>query len=149
MKTDDEPITFGRCLLGGLFTGMIASVIAVIFNVIYRGAVNLTSFEVAMPVSAFMVFPLFGLIAGGFYYLFVGHLRRAPLVFAVVLLLIMVGGGLLTMLAWQPTDKGEGQLRDLITGLEVIACVLAAFLIPFFVNHPRLYLTDEDIEGEE
>jgi hypothetical protein len=36
-----------------------------------------------------------------------------------------------------------------VVGLEIIEGVLGAFLIPFFVNHPTMYLTDKDIRGEE
>lgn len=149
MKTINAPITFGRCLLAGLFAGIIASVVGIVFNVIYRGAVNLTSYEVVMPISVFTVFPLVCLIAGGFYFLFIGHIRRAPKLFGGIILLIMVAGALLTMLTWRPSLPGQKELRDLLTGMELIWGVSSAFLIPYFVNHPRLYLTDEDIRGEE
>lgn len=149
MKTVNAPITFGRCLLAGLFTGIIASVVAIVFNVIYRAHVNLTSFELAMPVSVFMVFPFLCLTAGGFYYLFIGHIRRAPILFGSVIFVIMIVGAALTMFTWHTTDPGEGDLRGLLTAMELIWGLMVAFLVPFFVNHPSIYLTDSDIRGEE
>ena len=149
MKTVNAPITFGRCLLAGLATGIIASLVGILFNYIYRGAVDLTSYEVVMPISVFTVFPLVCLTAGGFYFLLIGHIRRAPKLFGGIVLLIMVVGALLTMLTWRPNDPGQKELRDLLTGMELIWGLFSAFLIPYLVNHPRLYLTDEDIRGEE
>lgn len=149
MKTVNAPITFARCLLAGLFTGIIAAVVAIVFNVIYRGAVNLTAFEVVMPISVFTAFPFFCVAAGGCYFLFAGHMHRAPQIFGLIILLIMIAGVLLTMLTWRPSDTGEIELRDLVTAMELIWGLLSAFLIPYFVNHPRIYLTDNDIRGEE
>jgi len=148
MKLSDEPINLGRGLLAGLFAGMIISVVILIFNVIYRGSVHLYIYNVVMPVSIFMVFPLFNLVAGGVYYLFVGHLRKGCLLFILIVVLVMVLAALATYFIDRSTDHNYEEFRGLLVGLELIEGIMAAILIPFFASHPTLFLTDKDIRGE-
>jgi hypothetical protein len=150
MRTVYETITLGRCLLGGLFTGIIGAVVAVVFNVVYRGAVDLTAYAiVVMPVSIFMLFPLFNLIAGGVYFLFIQHLKKGAPLFIMVFALVMLLGAAVTWFTGSTSDRTEDEFKGLVVGLELIEGILGAILIPFFVNHPGLYLTDKDIRGEE
>lgn len=148
MKSTDEPINLGRCLLGGLFTGIITALIVLVFNVVYRKAVNLSAYEIVMPVSIFMAFPLFNLVAGGVYFLFIGHLKRGSQLFTVVVLMVMALTAAVTAFSGQRSDRTEEEFRGLVLGMELIEGILAAFLIPFFVRHPTLYLTEKDIRGE-
>ncbi|HVS96025.1 MAG TPA: hypothetical protein VHE54_06045 [Puia sp.] len=149
MKTSDAPITLGRCLLAGLLTGIVAAVIVIVFNVIYRGAMHFIAFAVVMPISIFMAFPFFHLIAGGFYFLFIDHLRKGSMLFTVISLLLTAIAVLVTLYAGDRSDPTIEAFRGLLVGLEIIGGVLAAFLTPFLVRHPTLFLTAEDIKGEE
>lgn len=148
MKLSDEPIRLGRCILAGLFAGMIISVVVLVFNVIYRGAVDLYIYNVVMPVSIFMVFPLFNLVAGGVYFLFIGHLKRGRQLFIVIVLLVMLLAALATFYIDKSADHKNEEFRGLLVGLELIEGIMAAILIPFFANHPKLFLTDNDICGK-
>jgi hypothetical protein len=147
MRTAYEPINFDRCLLGGLFTGLVAAVVAIVFNVIYRGATNLIAFAVVMPISIFTAFPFFNLVIGGVYFLFVHNLRKGAPLFTVVFLLATAVSIVLTRFTGSRADHLVDEFRGLVVGLEIIEGLLGAFLIPFFVNHPTLYLTDKDIRG--
>jgi len=149
MRRVDGIVNVDRCLLGGLFTGIIAAVVAIIFNRIYRGETNLIAFAVVMPISIFTAFPFFNLIMGGVYFLFIRNLRRGARVFIVVFLLAALSSIVLTRYTGSRTDHLVVQFKGLVVGLEIIEGVLGAFLIPFFVNHPTMYLTDKDIRGEE
>ena len=128
---------------------MIISVVILVFNVIYRGKVDLYNYNVVMPVSIFMVFPLFNLVAGGVYFLFIGHLRRGRQLFIIVVLLVMLLSALATFYIDRSTDQKYEEFRGLLVGLELIEGIMAAILIPFFANHPKLFLTDDDIRGKE
>lgn len=145
------PINFDRCIMGGLFTGLIAAVVAIVFNVIYRGSTNLIAFAVVMPISIFTAFPFFNLGIGALYFLFVhnhNHKKGARM-FIIVFLLATVISIVLTRYTGSRADHLVDEFKGLVVGLEIIEGLLGAFLIPFFVNHPTLYLTDKDIRGEQ
>ena len=120
-----------------------------VFNVIYRGKVELYTYHIVMPFAIFSFFPLFNLTAGGVYFLFVRHLRRGHLLFSLTTLLVMVLVVLVTAFTGEKTNHEFQEFRGLLVGLELIEGLMAAFLIPFFANHPTLFLTDKDIKGEE
>ncbi|HEY4209810.1 MAG TPA: hypothetical protein VGM31_23455 [Puia sp.] len=149
MKPSDEPMTLGRGLLAGLFTGIIISVVILVFNVIYRGAAHLYTYAVVMPVSIFMVFPLINLVAGGIYFLFVGHLKKGRQLFSLINFLVMILAALATAYIGRSATETSEEFRYLLVGCELIQGVLASILIPFFASHPRLFLTEKDIRGEE
>jgi len=143
------PINFDRCIMGGLFTGIIAAVVAIVFNVIYRGQTNLIAFAVVMPISIFTAFPFFNLGIGALYFLFVHNHKKGARTFIIVFLLATVISIVLTRYTGDRTDHLVYEFKGLVVGLEIIEGVLGAFLIPFFVDHPTLYLTDKDIRGEQ
>jgi len=149
MKPPDPPIILSRCLLAGLFTGLIIALIVVIFNVVYRNATDLIAYAIVMPVSIFLAFPLINLIAGGIYFLFIGHLRKGRLLYTAITLLVTAIIAFVTELTGPQTNPDAIKFRGLLFGLELIEGLMAAFLIPFFAGHPKLYLTDKDIRGEE
>ena len=149
MKPSDAPITLGRCLLAGLLTGIITAILVSIFNIVYRRETQLIAFAVVMHLSIFMAFPLFHLVAGGFYFLFQGHLKKGSLFFTLITLLLTVVSILITAYAGNKDDPTIEAFRGLLIGLEIFGGVFAAFLIPYLVGHPRLFLTAEDIKGEE
>ncbi|HEV9037576.1 MAG TPA: hypothetical protein VGQ51_13170 [Puia sp.] len=149
MKTPGAPVTLGRCLLAGLLTGIVAAVIVSIFNIIYRRETELIAYAVVMHLSIFMAFPFFHLVSGGFYYLFIDHLKKGTLIFVVIMLLGTVISALITAYAGNRSDPTVEAFRGLLIGLEIIGGLLGAFLIPYLVRHPTLFLTAEDIKGEE
>src|SRR5215469_7275277 len=96
MKTPDSPVTLGRCLLAGLLTGIIAAIIVSIFNIVYRRETELIAYAVVMHLSIFMAFPFFHLVSGGFYFLFIDHLKKGTAIFIVVMLIGTVVSALIT-----------------------------------------------------
>jgi hypothetical protein len=149
MKQTDKPLLLGRCLLAGLLDGLITSVVILVFNVLYREATALYTYDIVMPFSIFTAFPLFGLASGGAYYLFANHLHRGNALFTIVWISVMAILVILTIFTGHSVPTGFEGYRGLFVGIELITGLLAAFLIPFFAHHPNLYLTPEDIRGEE
>src|SRR5689334_16489766 len=136
MRLSDEPMRLGRCILAGLFTGIITAIIAMVFNVIYRANTHLYSYAVVMPLSIFMVFPLINLFAGGIYFLFFTHLRKGRSLFSLIVVLVTALIALITAFTGEKTDPKEEAFRGLLLGLEIIEGIMAAVTIPFFANHP-------------
>jgi hypothetical protein len=149
MKTIYPPMTLGRGILAGLFVGIIASVLIIAYNVIYRGAEDFLSYAVVMPVSIFFFFPIFSLAVGGIYFLFLEHMKKGREFYIIVVLAVTALIALFTAFAGRHSDPALEKFRGLLLGLEVIEGCLAAFFIPFFANHPNWFLTDKDIRGEE
>lgn len=143
------PVTLGRCLLAGLMTGIVSAVVVIIFNVIYRRETAFIAYAVVMPISVFMAVPFFHLVAGGFYYLFIDHLKKGSLTYTVVSLVLTVVVIFVTEDAGNKTDSTVQTFRGLLVGIEIIGGVLNSFLTPWLVRHPTLFLTPEDIKGEE
>jgi hypothetical protein len=138
-----------RCLLAGLLTGIVTALVVVVFNVVYRNVQDLIAYDIVMPVSIFLAFPLINLIAGGAFFLFVTHLRNGIAIYKTTVLSVMIVLALFTVFTGKTENSTEEKFRGLLLGLELIEGLLAAFLIPFFANHPKLFLTDKDIKGEE
>lgn len=149
MKQADQPLLIGRCLLAGLLTGLITAVLVLIFNIIYRGATNLESYDIIMPFTIFTAFPLFGLVSGGAYFLFANNLRRGNALFSIIWVLVMLILVIISAMTGDSVPPGLKGFRGLFVGIELITGLLAAFGIPFLAHHPSLYLTQEDIRGEE
>lgn len=149
MKPSVEPITLGRCLLAGLLTGIITAVLVSIFNVVYRREAALIAYAVVMHLSIFMAFPLFHLVSGGIYFLFIEHLKRGSVLFIIIMLLGTLISVLITAYAGNRSDPTIEAFRGLLIGLELFGGILGVIGIPYLVNHPTLFLTPEDIKGEE
>src|SRR5262249_33439639 len=143
MKPPDAPITLGRCLLAGLLTGIISAVIIILFNVIYRREMHFIAYAIVMPISVFMAFPFFHLVAGGFFFLFIAHLKRRSITFTILILVLTVLAVFVTAYAGDTSDPTVETFRGLLVGLEIIGGLLTAFLTPYLVRHPTLFLTPE------
>lgn len=148
-KTSAVPITLGRCLLAGLMTGIVSALLVIIFNVIYRREEQFIAYAVVMPISVFMAVPFFHLVAGGFYYLFIDHLKKGSLVFTLVSFVLTLVVIFVTEDLGSKSDSTVQTFRGLLVGIEIIGGLLTAVLIPWLVRHPTLFLTPEDIKGEE
>jgi hypothetical protein len=149
MRPSEQPMIPSRCLLAGLLTGIVTALVVVVFNVVYRNVQDLIAYDIVMPVSIFLAFPLINLIAGGAFFLFVTHLRNGIAIYKTTVLSVMIVLALFTVFTGKTENSTEEKFRGLLLGLELIEGLLAAFLIPFFANHPKLFLTDKDIKGEE
>lgn len=143
------PMTLGRGLMAGLFTGLITALVVLAFDVIYRGAEDFTGFNVVMPISIFTAIPFINLVLGGIYTLFAGHLRKGNSLFIVTVLVVMVLSALITVFTGSRSNAVDEKITGMVVGLVIIEGLMAAFFIPFFANHARLFMTENDIRGKE
>lgn len=144
MKNLPTRPSLGRCLLAGLFTGIITAVIVLIFNVIYRKHTHFYTYDIVMPFSIFLCFPLLHMVTGMIYHLFVGHLRNGRTIFSITFLLLTVISAF--AIAYSGSDVPEpeiGVVRGLFVGIDLITGLMAVFFIPFFAAHSGIFLTDE------
>jgi len=128
-----------KSLLSGLLAGLIAVGINTVYDYIFR---EMTSYSLSEVVNvAFIIFSslIVELIAGICYYLF-SKMKKGRLVYLVVFLAIMVlgiFGAFQTERSNNITNQHE--FRYLFAGIMLVDGLVAAFLIPYFVNHDKIY----------
>jgi len=132
---------FSKSLLAGLLSGIVAAAVNLVYSIIYRESTGFATAEIIMPLSIFIGFPILLALAGSAYYLLQKHLHAGTSWFIFFSIALMVALIVATML---DTKQHGGALfsglRGLCLGMEIITCVLAAFLIPYFARHPKIYI---------
>jgi hypothetical protein len=131
---------FSKSLLAGLLTGVIAAVLNLVYSIIYRDTTGFATAEIIMPLSIFIGFPILLALAGCAYYLLKRHLPAGTSWF-IFFSIALMGALFLTTILDTKQNGGTlfSGLRGLCLGMEIITCLLAAFLIPYFAKHPGIY----------
>src|SRR5436305_7027070 len=98
MHAEQPELRWSKALLGGLFAGIVAALVNMIFIIAFRWLTQYDRFEVASALVIFTFFPALLFLFGGFYYLVVRHLERGTLFFSITLIGIMLA---LLLFTWQ------------------------------------------------
>jgi hypothetical protein len=135
MKKYDE-VEFEKSILSGLFAGITATVLALIFNAYFRGTTNF-SLSMIVNVSS-IVFSLTILltIAGIIFYQFHHFLKRGTFTFqlaAAALTALLLFSVQYVTRSGNPVETQ--QFRQLLLGIIAITGVCAIFLLPFLYKH--------------
>jgi hypothetical protein len=135
MDQDNQLNSFQKSLLTGVFVGFAATVICLVYNVVYRDS---TGFEPSAMINVssliFAVNILFTII-GLIYYLFIKAFRKGSIIFIAVFALFTV------WLLWKTAGVQRSddytvtvQFRGLLAGIILIIGIGAAFFVPFLFN---------------
>jgi hypothetical protein len=132
---------FSKSLLAALLTGIIAAALNLIYSIIFRISTGFSGAQIIMPLSIFIGLPILPAMAGCAYYLLYKHLHAgtAWFIFFCVALLAAV----LVIVALDTRQTGGNVLsgiRGFCLGMEIITCLVAAILIPYFARHPKIYV---------
>ena len=129
-----------KAILSGLLTGVIAAIVNLVYTIAYREISGFDRANIIMPMTLFIGLPILLTMAGFAYYLIKRHMPFGTRWFFSFCILLLIA---LIFVTIGDTSGEEGTpmsgLRGLCLGLEVITCILAAFFIPYFANHPDLY----------
>jgi hypothetical protein len=140
METPIKISLFSKSLLAGLLSGVVAAAVNLVYSIIYRESTGFATAEIIMPLSIFIGFPILLAMFGGAYYLLQRHLHAGTRWFIFLCIALMAALVLTTIL---DTKQNGGALfsglRGLCLGMEIITCLLAAILIPYFARHPKIY----------
>ena len=132
--------SLSKSILSGLLSGLVAAFLGLIYTMVYREVANFATAEIIMPITLFVGLPILLVLAGFGYFLLKRHLSAGTGWFIFFSLAILAALMLITI---QDTNKEGGSLfsglRGLCLGLELITCLPAAFLIPYFARHPKIY----------
>jgi hypothetical protein len=140
MNPASNNTSFSKAILAGFLSGIIAAVLNLIYSIVYRESANFANAEIIMPLTIFIGFPILLAVGGCAYFLLLKHLHAGTnwfIFFCITLLAALVAFTIMD------TRQNEGSLfsglRGLCLGMEIITCLLAAFLIPYFARHPKIY----------
>jgi drug/metabolite transporter (DMT)-like permease len=140
MNKPISDVSFSKAILSGLLTGIIAAVLNVVYTIVYREITGFETAEIIMPLSIFIGFPILLTMGGYAYFLVQRHLPKGLNWFIFFITALLAALVLITFL---DTRRNGGALlsglRGLSLGIEIITCLLAVFLIPFFARHPKIY----------
>lgn len=141
MNNSIASTSLSKSILAGLLSGVLAALINLIYVIIYRESTGFSGDNIfVMPLTIFIGFPILLLLGGMFYYLIQRHLPNGTIWFSVFCISLMAALGILVML---DTRNHPGSIlsgaRGLFLGLTIITFLLAAFFIPYFARHPKIY----------
>lgn len=127
-----------KALLTGLFAGFVATIVCMLYNLIFRDSTRFTMAEIINGTSLVFVVNLVFLVIGAIYYGFIKTFKKGELIFILVFVLLTI------FFAW----KAEGvhrsadallnsEFRQLLLGVVIIMGISAAFLLPFLFHNKK------------
>ena len=133
--------TLSKSILAGLLSGVLAALINLGYVIIYRESTGFGGDNIyVMPLTIFIGFPILLLVGGMCYFLIQKHLPNGKMWFSILCITILAA---LVVLVIQDTRNHHGSImsgaRGLFLGMIVITFLLAAFLIPYFARHSKIY----------
>ncbi len=139
MNYDYPQSDLSRGVLSGLFSGIVATVINILFVFIYRFITGFQDFNgIDITVIVFGTL-LLSLACGVIFYFFVYYLRKGIpayriIVFLVTVVIVYLG----ITLRQSVTGDVPPEFRIIVIATQVVIGGLAAFLIPYFFRHDSL-----------
>jgi hypothetical protein len=135
-----EPRPLTKCILAALLTGFIASLADEGYNFVYRAATGFSPSEI-INVSSLIFATLIIFMVFGFLYFFLSRLgKKADIIYIVITLALTAAGFFIGTGVQRSSDAHVSELfRWLFIGVELIIGLMAAFLIPYFVRHYKIF----------
>ena len=136
MNQDYEQTELSKSVLAGLFAGITATTLSLIFNVCFR-RINGFSLSAIINVST-IIFSLILVvtISGVIFYFFHHYFKNGMLIFklgSIVFTLLLIAGAMHIQRSSDPSiSKG---FRELLLGIISITEVCTIFIIPFLFKH--------------
>ncbi|SJZ38742.1 hypothetical protein [Sediminibacterium ginsengisoli] len=132
-----------RGIMGGLFVGIAATILNLIFDVMYR---KMTGYEFAeyININSIIFFTIPTLIVAGIVYGILREYVRNGMVIYIVLSVVLtiivafipLGPHMLPTGALMPPSA-----RGLTLGVEIITGAAGAFALPYFAEHPKIWIS--------
>ena len=139
MNYDYPQNDLSKSLLGGLFAGLVATVINIAFVVIYRSITVFYDYY-ALDITVLIFGTILQSIACGImFYLFVHYLKKGITFYRIMVLLVtalIVYGGIMLRKTLQTEIPFE--FIVLVVGTQIVVGGLAAFYIPYLFRHDSI-----------
>jgi hypothetical protein len=139
MKRPEYIPMFSKALLAGALTGLVATVVNTIYDVVFR---SITNYEPAVwfnffsiPVTSILILMLTGM----FFYLFARN--NSFKMYDVAIVIIVIAAVCFTALLH--SNKSQSAFygnHGLIAGFVILNGTLAVTLLPYLFRHPKLFI---------
>lgn len=136
MNFEYEQTEFSKSLLAGLFAGITATVLCLLFNAIIRYSIGFHLSEMINVSTIIFAMLILATLAGIVYYFFHHYIKKGGLLFqvlSVVLTALMVIGTQSVQRSSIPSLTIE--FRELLTGIIIITALCVVFIIPYLYKH--------------
>ena len=131
-------VSLSQALLTGLFAGMIATVICIVFNIVYRDESRFALSEIINVSSLIFGVNLVFLLIGAVYYMCLKTFQKGDLIFIVVFLLLTVFLAWRAMYVHRADDAVQNrEFHNLLLGVIVISGLLASLGIPWLYHNKK------------
>lgn len=141
--------TLSRGILGGLFVGLMATGVNLLFDYLYRYFTHYLAAEF-VNINSITFFTIPTLVGAGVLYAILrDNVRRGLWVYYVVILVLTA---VVTFIPLGPNllpngDRLPASARGLTIGIEIITGLMAAFVLPYFAEHQKIW-SDDNTEAK-
>ncbi len=141
MNHDYQQTEFSKTLLTGVFTGIIATCVNLVYNFIYRGMEGFYPSEI-INVSSIIFITMILFVAGALAYFMLTHFaKKGNLIYIVVfsiLTLLCIYFSLYVNRSNNPVEIEK--FRGLLLGTVALTGVMLAVLVPYLSKHSESYI---------
>lgn len=137
--------TLSRGILGGLFVGILAAAVNLLYDYLYR---QFTHYQVSefVNINSIIFFTIPTLVAAGIVYAVFRQYVKRGLMLYIILSLVLT-----TVVAFIPLGPNmlpngkamPASARGLTMGIEIITGLIAAFALPYFAEHEKIWSDDK------
>lgn len=129
---------FYQAMITGFFVGFFATLVCLIYNIIYRDSTGfpLTAFiNVSSIIFAVnIIFPIIGIV----YYWFISSFKKADIVFVILFLLVTVFLVWQTEMVHRSSDNLlNSEFKNLLLGIVIILGISATVFIPLLYHSKK------------
>ncbi len=137
--TKQTPLS--RSLMAGLANGIMATIVNLVFNYVYRGITKLSLLVSIINVESIIFATLFvSIIAGLIYHFIVFYLKKSAVIYTVAIIVFTVIAILAGFTYHRSVDLHVSrQFEGLYSGIVIITGLSSAFMIPWLAKHKNAF----------
>jgi hypothetical protein len=136
MNHDYEQTEFSRSLLAGVFAGIAATILSLLYNTFFREFTGFPLSQIINVSTIIFILVLIVTIAGVVFHLFHHYLKNGTLVYqiaGILLTVLFIFGAM--QVQRSPSAVLSVEFRELLSGIILITGLSVVFFIPFLFRH--------------
>lgn len=128
---------FAKAILSGLFAGLIATVVSLLYNVIFRTTADYLPADIINVSTLIFVMNLVFLILGGLYFIFL-KVNGGQMIFRIIFLLLTIFAIWKTEAIQRFANQHlNAEFKTLLLGIVIISGISAFLLVPFLYHSKK------------